>query len=314
MARPLAVLTGATGFLGGPLARALQDGGYDLRVLSRPGGPLAWDGAAPEFAPGRLGEAEAMERLVRGADLVVHAAGLIKAPDRQTYFEVNAEGARTLAAAAARHAPDARFLLVSSITAREPGLSAYGASKAAGEAAVRETLPAGRLTVVRPPAVYGPGDRETLALFKAAAALPVLPLPGGPEARVALIHVADAVAQIVAIAGESPRGAVYTLADARPEGYGWREIMSGTAAAVGRRPALLRIPSGMVLAAGAAGAVLGRLAGQAPMASLGKARELLHPDWSVRPHELWPTAPRCRFDLASGFADAVSWYRQAGWL
>lgn len=314
MARPLAVLTGATGFLGGPLAHALSGRGYDLRVLARADRLPAWDGAPPDTVIGRLGDSDALERLVKGAALVVHAAGLIKAPSRKAYFQVNAEGARGLAAAAARYAPDARFLMVSSLSAREPGLSAYAASKAAGEAAVREVLPPGRLTVVRPPAVYGPGDRETLALFKAAARLPALPLPGGPDARVALIHVADAAAQIAAIAGEPPRGAVYTLADARPLGYGWREIMTAAALALGRRPALFRVPRAAVLAAGGLGSVLGRLPGAAPMASLGKARELLHPDWGVQSHELWPSAPPSRFDLASGFADAVSWYRQAGWL
>ena len=140
MARPLAVLTGATGFLGGPLMRALDADGYDLRVLTRPGAAPAWDGLSPDIMPGRLGDVDALERLVRGADLVVHAAGLIKARSRDAYFAINAEGAARLAAAASRCAPEARVLLVSSLSAREPGLSAYAASKAAGEAAVRAAL------------------------------------------------------------------------------------------------------------------------------------------------------------------------------
>ena len=311
MAGGVAALTGATGFLGRAIAEALLARGYRLRVLGRPGAAFEFP---TEIVTGRLADTEALARLAEGAVLVVHAAGLIKAQRPRDFLPVNVEGARNMAEATARQAPDAHFLLVSSLSAREPQLSAYAASKAAGEAAVREVLAPERLTIVRPPAIYGPGDRETLALFKAIGGLPVLPAPGPAHARLALIHVADAATQIAALAERPASGGVFALADARPEGYGWGEIVEIAAAALGRAaPPILPTPRLAILALGAAGSLLGRI-GPARIMTLGKAREVLHGDWSVRSDELAPGLARPRFDLADGFADTVAWYRLVGWL
>ena len=310
MTKGVAALTGATGFLGRTIAQALLDQGYVLRILARP------DAAPPvpaEVVIGRLADQPALERLMEGAEVVVHAAGLIKARRPVDFLPVNVEGARRMASAAAKVAPQAHFLLISSLSARSPHLSAYAASKAAGEAAVREILPPGRLTVVRPPAIYGPGDRETLALFRTITRLPIVPAPGPGHARMALIHAADAADQIAALAGQRASGATYSLADARPEGYGWREIVRTAGEALGRMPRMAPVPAAAILAAGAVGSLIGRL-GPAQIFTLGKAREALHGDWSVGPGELARQSPAPRFDLPTGFADAVAWYRAHRWL
>ena len=306
----LAALTGATGFLGRSIAEALQARGYRLRILGRPGASFE---RSAEIVTGRLADADALARLAEGAELIVHAAGLIKARRPSDFLPVNVQGARRMAEAAARQAPDARFVLVSSLSAREPQLSAYAASKAAGENAVREVLAPERLTIVRPPAIYGPGDRETLALFQAIARLPALPAPGPAKARLALIHVADAAAQIADLAERDAAGRIFALADGRPEGYGWGEIVTEASRAVGRRPWVLPTPGAAILALGAAGSIAGRL-GPARIMTWGKAREALHGDWGVRPHELAAGLTPPLFDLASGFADAVAGYRARGWL
>ena len=312
MAGRLVALTGATGFLGRALAQALSERGDRLRMLLR---PEAEPPAPGEVVAGRLADLDALGRLVEGADLVIHAAGLIKARRPQDFQPVNVQGVRDIARLTAERAPGARFLLISSLSAREPGLSAYAASKAEAEAVARQALAPVRLTIVRPPAIYGPGDRETLALFRAALSLPVLPLPGPDEARLALIHVADAAGQILALADHPARPDAFALADARAEGYGWREIMRAAAVAVGRRKApLVRVPAALILGLGAANSLIGRLGGEPRIMTLGKAREALHPDWSVSAAERAPVGAGCRFDLGSGFADSVAWYRARGWL
>jgi uncharacterized protein YbjT (DUF2867 family) len=194
MSRGLAAVTGATGFLGRHVVRSLAESGWRIRVLARRDviHPL-WRDLEIEVVLGDLGDQAVLSRLCRGADLVVHTAGLIKARDRQAFEAVNVEGARRLA-----EATGGPMLLVSSLAAREPGLSDYAATKRLGEEAARMLL-GDRLTVVRPPALYGPGDPETLPLFKAAAASPVLPL-FDPGARIALMHVHDAARQIAALA------------------------------------------------------------------------------------------------------------------
>ena len=298
-----AAVTGATGFLGRHLVRALHDAGWSARVLARrdPVQPL-WEGLDVEVVRGDLDDTAALRQLCEGADVVIHVAGLITARSSAEFHAVNADGARRLAQAAEAMAPRAPVILVSSMAAREPGLSAYAASKRAGEAAVGDVV-GERLTVARPPAIYGPGDVATLGLFKLMAWSPVAPVLD-PRARVALIHVDDAARQIAALSGAG--GRTVTLSDARPAGYSWTEIMLTAASALGRTPRTVRVADGLVRFAARFGG--------SPMLTPEKARELLHLDWSVAPEEAWEAAPPPVYDLETGFGHTVNGYRAQGWL
>lgn len=314
MSERLAAVTGATGFIGRHLVRELAQSGWRVRLLLRRDPVVAeWRDARPEIVAGELGDPMALERLVEGADAVIHLAGLIKAARRESFFAVNRDAAAAIARATQRLAPRAHFVQVSSLAAREPGLSDYAASKRAGEDAVREVLGA-RATVLRPSAVYGPGDRETLLFFQLARQRWV-PLLGANDARAALIHVRDLARLIVALAGAEPRDQVLTAADARPEGYRWEEVLGAAARAVGNgSPRFFRAPGALLRGVALLGDA-GRLLGSASMLNSQKLRELRHPDWSVAPGERarvsgW--APE--IDLDAGFADAVAWYRAQHWL
>lgn len=311
---PLVAVTGATGFIGRRLAPALALAGWRVRLLLRRDPVVPeWRMFRPQVVAGDLGDSVALERLVEEAHVVIHLAGLIKAARRSQFFAVNRDGAAALAAITAQVAPTAHFLLVSSLAAREPRLSDYAASKRAGEDAVRE-IAGTRATVLRPPPVYGPGDRETLVLFQLAQWTWV-PLPGPTDARFAMIHVDDLVNLIVALAGNAPHAAVLTAADARPTGYRWDEIFAAAARAVGNaRPRLFHAPGALLRTVAVAGDI-GRGFGAASMLNSQKLRELRHLDWSVTDDERaqvpgWTP----RFSLDAGFADAVAWYRAAGLL
>lgn len=311
---PRVAVTGANGFIGRHLVRTLVDNGWQVRLLlrSEPTAP-EWRDCPLQIVAGSLGDATALERLVEGADAVIHVAGLIKAASRSDFFRVNRDGTLALAQAVQRIAPQAHFLHVSSLAAREPLLSDYAASKRAGEDVAREVL-GKQVTVLRPPAVYGPGDRETLLFFQLARKR-FVPLLGSADARAAMLHVQDLVQLIARLATTAPSGQVLTAADARPEGYGWREVMLAAADAVDNdRAQLVRAPTSLLRAVALIGD-LGRLLGSAQMLNSQKLRELRHVDWAVRKGE-WAQAPGWvpRFDLKTGFADAVSWYRDNGWL
>jgi nucleoside-diphosphate-sugar epimerase len=309
--RCLAAVTGANGFLGRHIVGALGEAGWDVRVLVRAGSARPTWGPEIEVVTGALADADALERLCVGAKAVFHVAGLVKARSRAEFQAVNVEGARRLAEAAARKAPQAHVVLVSSLAAREPRLSAYAASKRAGELAAEQVL-GPQLTVARPAAVYGPGDRETLRLFRAAARSPLLPT-FDPRARLALVHVEDAARQIVELAAGAP-GRSVAVCDGRPEGYAWAEVLGLAARACGRRAALVRVPRPVMLALAATAEGAVRLQGGAPMLTRGKARELLHPDWSIAPAELAPERAAPRYDLSRGLEHTIEWYRRAGWL
>ena len=160
----LVAVTGATGFVGPHLVAALARRGWKIRLLVRRWSPLpSLDGVEADMVLGDVSDEAALRRLVDGADTVIHAAGLIKARRPSDFMTVNRDGTALLSALA----PEAIFVLLSSLAAREPQLSPYAASKRAAEEVVASR--SGPWLTVRAPAVYGPGDRETLAYFRAVA-------------------------------------------------------------------------------------------------------------------------------------------------
>ncbi len=313
----VAAVTGGTGFLGLYIVRALAAAGWRVRILDRklPDGPQPDDPAIDRVA-GDLANRRALRELVDGADLVVHAAGLIKAPNLAAFRAVNVAGTANLTDAindcgAAKH-----LILVSSMVAREPQLSAYAATKREGEELAVRALQ-GRphdWTTVRPCAVYGPADRETLAIFRAATHR-IFPLPGPRAGRVALIHAADAANAIASLGNHGPLGCTFELTDERVEGYAWPEIIAAVEAAMDTKVSTLPLPAVVVRAAAVMNMIAARLTGRTAIFTLGKAREILHADWGsaanrMPPKEIWTP----RIGLNDGFRDTVSWYRKQGWL
>lgn len=314
MTRPRAALTGATGFLGIHLLPALVEAGFDVRILARRDPePGIWQGLAFETVRGDLADAAALAALVQGADVVVHAAGLTKALRGAEFLRVNRDGTAALVNTITSTASGARFLLVSSLAAREPRLSDYAFSKNQAELAVQAAFAGSpeKLAIIRPPAIYGPWDKETLTVFRSTLR-PFASIPG--RGRTALIHAREAAAAIAALA-KSWRAGRYALADARPEGYAMRDLLLAAARATGGKARIVQVPDQIFLAAGSAAGLWARLSGKPLIFGPGKAREMLHADWMVSAAELLPAeifSPRLGLD--AGFADTVAWYRHAGWL
>jgi nucleoside-diphosphate-sugar epimerase len=296
------------------MTRALAESGWRVRLLLRREPDIPeWRDLRPQVVAGSLGDAAALERLVEGTDAVIHAGGLIKAAGRRHFHRVNCECTAALAQTTRQLAPRAHFVFISSLAAREPALSDYAASKQAGEDAVRSLLGA-RATVLRPAAVYGPADRETLRFFQLARQR-FVPLPGPEQARAALIHVGDLARLIVALVASEPKGAVLAAADDRPQGYRWDEVMHMASRAVGNPSARLVRPPRVLWQAVALAGDARRLFGSPAMLSSQKLREVWHADWSVAPDErAQPHGWTPMYDLQTGFADAAEWYRAAGWL
>jgi uncharacterized protein YbjT (DUF2867 family) len=306
---PLAALAGASGFLGRRLVHAFLARGWRVRALVRreaDAAALAAEGA--EALRGDLLDADSLARLQTGADAAINCAGLIKARDLQAFLAVNRDGAARFA-----EASTARQVLVSSLAAREPQLSHYAASKRAGEDAAL-AVAGGRLAVIRPPVIYGPGDRETLQLFRFAARSSLAPMPGARAARLAMAHADDVAAAVVDLAERHSLAGTWAVGGDRPAGYAWEEIADAAWRAFGRRPRVIRLPDWSLMAAGAVSELTAPLQRAAPIFTRGKAREILHGDWAISPAELAPGAPAARYTLEAGFADAVGWYRAAAWL
>lgn len=311
----VAALTGGTGFLGRHIARALIDEGWTVRMLVRraPDLPELAD-AAIELVPGDLDDAGALLRLCAGAEAVIHAAGLVKAATRAAFFHANAVGAANIAAAWTETAPEARFTLISSMAAREPLLSHYAASKREAETRVAEIAGARDWRALRPGAIYGAHDEETLKVLKLAAG-PVQFMLNAPETRVTLIDARDAAAAVAALAALPGGGAVSELSDARAEGYTWRELSETAARALGRAPRPVRIPAAALHALGRLGDIAAAGFGSAEMLTSPKVREILHQDWSsALSRQPDPAVWRPRVALEDGLRDMADWARSVGKL
>ena len=138
------------------------------------------------------------------------------------------------------------------------------------------------VTVLRPPAVYGPGDTEMLALFRLMGR-GLVPVFGSPDARFSLIYVEDLADAVVAWQRASvPSAGVLELDDGQPRGYGWPDVCSIVSSIVGRPVRQIRLPAAALALPAALNTAAGLLPGYDPMFSLGKLRELRHPDWVCR--------------------------------
>jgi nucleoside-diphosphate-sugar epimerase len=304
-------MTGATGFVGRSIARELRDRGWRLRALvRRPAPEMAND---IEQVPGSMEDAASLSALVRDARIVVHCAGAIRAARREDFRRVNAFGTRRLLAAV-RQAPEPpRVLLMSSLAAREPRLSAYAASKREAEDMLAEC--GVDHCTIRPPAVYGPGDRATLPLFRLLTRA-VAVLPGSPRSRFSLIFVDDLAACVGAVIDRPLwNGGLVEPDDGQPRGYAWADLAAIAGRRLGIRVRLLLLPKWLLWVPAAIAEALASVLGRLPVITLGKLRELYHDDWVSRPTaqgllEGWQA--RTRF--SEGFARTLRWYVQNGWI
>jgi nucleoside-diphosphate-sugar epimerase len=312
---PVAAITGGTGFVGRSVARRLAASGWRIRLLARshPAHEQLRD-IAFETIIGALADRSSLERLVRSADIVVHCAGLIRAGSADAFHATNIEGSRNLGEAVSHAAPAARIIAVSSLAAREPGLSPYAQSKRAGERAILDAAPPARCLIVRPTAVFGPWDRDTLHIFRLIER-GLAPVLNGPAARLSLIHVDDLADAIAALARKPPPDSLYELDDGKDGGYSWLDILSSAAAALGKKPIYVRVPPSLLRGAAATAQTLAYITGKTTPFTVAKAGELLHSDWTCQvsrrpPGDLW----RPRIGIADGFSTTAAWYRSAGWL
>jgi nucleoside-diphosphate-sugar epimerase len=269
-------LTGATGFIGKILLERLTGAGRQVRALTRRPRPPRMN---TQWVRGDLEDTAALEELVRGAAAVIHCAGAVRGASQSAFLRTNAQGTLHLVEAASRQAPPPRFLLISSLAAREPQLSWYAASKYRAEQILAERAGSMPWTVFRPTAVYGPGDRELSPLFRATRR-GVLPMVGRETARFGLLHVDDLAAAVLSwMAVELPSGGVFELDDGTPGGYDRDQVARIAGEVWGRPVRPLALPVALVSLVAGSNLVLSRLFRYAPMLTPGKVRELTHPDW-----------------------------------
>jgi len=297
-------VTGGTGFVGSHLIDAALAAGHSIKALTRREQPER-DGI--DWVLGDLSTRDALEWLVDEADAIIHVAGTISGHSAAEFEIGNVAG--TLAMLAAATAGGVRrFVHVSSLAAREPKLSLYGGSKYRAEQLVHSS--GLDWAIVRPPAVYGPGDRETLELFRMAK-LGLMLMP--PRGRVSVIHANDLAQLLLALTGPSvPSNILIEADDGKPGGWTHREFGRALAAAVGTRAAVISSPGILLRLAARADQLL---RGEKAKLTVDRAAYFSHRNWVVEPKraapaDLWQP----RIETVHGLADTARWYREQGWL
>lgn len=302
---PLA-LTGATGFVGSMVLDLARQQGLAVRALTRKPQDRV---AGIEWVPGSLADRAALAELCRGAGAVLHIAGAVNLPTREEFAAANVAGTQGLVEAA-RAAGISRFVHVSSLAAREPGLSDYGWSKAGAEDVVRDS--GLDWTMIRPPAIYGPRDTEMFEMFRAAR-WGVLPVPAG--GRASMIHVADLARLLLAAAGVGGPDWMHRTFepdDGTPQGWAHAALAQAIGQSVGRRVWAPGLAPGL-LHLGAR--IDAKLRGPQARLTVDRARYMSHPDWVANPAlavpgHLWVP----RIPTMEGLVQTARWYRENGWL
>lgn len=273
----LVALTGATGFVGNRLQSRLLESGYRVRALVRPGSRrMAQTLPGCETIALQLDDASALRDALADVSALVYCAGSVRGRFADDFRAANVHGVRHVAEALQGHQQPPPLLLVSSLAASRPHVSNYALTKHEGEAILHSRLDL-PWTILRPPALYGPGDQEMLPLLRWLRR-GIAPVTGPLDQRLSLLHVDDFADAVQAWMGEPApcRHQTYAIDDGTPGGYDWPAM--GRAVA-GRPVRLLPVPASVLHSAGAINGLLSLAFGYAPMLTPGKVRELRQAHW-----------------------------------
>jgi len=323
------LVTGSTGFVGSHLVKKLIQQGRHVRCLIRKTTKVEHINDLPvEFVHADFDNMDSLRTAVDGVDYVFHIGGVTKSKDRQGYFKGNHETTKNLLAAVMEHNPNIkRFVLTSSLTAVGPGydlepvdetipyhpITTYGKSKMAAEKeclAVTDKIP---ITIIRPPAVYGPRDKDIYAFFKSVNGH-IVPLSGFSRKVLSFVHVYDLVDGIIA-AAENPKAAGQIYFISNDEAYDWEQFGDITKKILQTWAVKIRIPQFALYTVAAFSETIARLQGKAALINIEKACDGVQANWLCSPKKAHVELDfKTKLSLEDGIANTIEWYRDNGWL
>jgi nucleoside-diphosphate-sugar epimerase len=321
-------VTGATGFIGSHLSEALVARGHEVTCLARGPEKTKWIAHLPvRIHYGDVSKPETLPDFAAGQDVIVHAAGITKGVDLDEYLQVNVGGTENLLnAIKARNTALKRFIYISSQEAMGPcpdgvpmaedhernPLSMYGKSKHFAEKILNRYRDSISMSIIRPPTVYGPRDRDVYAYFRLAAR-GITPVVGYSN-TVSMAYVKNLVSGIT-LAIERPLGSFrsYFFTDGAP--LTWTEVAELIANALGKRTVRIRIPSLCMRMAGGISGFYTSLTNKAVLLSRDKIEAMKNPYWIVSDERARSELGyRPAYTTEQGIRETALWYKSENWL
>lgn len=323
------LVTGATGFIGSHLVELLLKKNFTVRCLLRKTSNPVWLKDLPvELVYGDLFDMAALRQAVQDVQYVYHSAGLTKAKTEEEYFRGNSLGTKNLLDALKEYNPGIRrFVLLSSQAAAGPSptkdpineevlphpITSYGRSKLAAEHECHSAAETIKCTIVRPPVVYGPRDKDVFEFFHTVSR-GLQPMAGLSEKFVSMILVSDLIRGTV-MAAESEKAVGQTYFISSKAVYGWREIGEITRHVLDKSVLRIRIPEPGIYAIAAVAELMARFSSRPALINFEKARDMVQNYWTCD-----STKAKRDFgfeqevSLEEGIRSTVEWYKRAGWL
>jgi dihydroflavonol-4-reductase len=324
-----ALVTGSTGFIGSHLVEKLVQRDYTVRCLIRRSTKIEYIKSLPvEFVNADFEDIESLKAAADGVDYVFHIGGVTKSKDKQGYFKGNHETTRNLLAAVLERNPGIkRFVMASSLTAVGPGhdlvpvdeatpyhpITTYGRSKMEAEKECVARFSKIPITIIRPPAVYGPRDKDIYAFFKSVNSH-MIPLSGFGRKVLSFVHGYDLVDGFIA-AAEHPKAAGQIYFISNEEIYDWVQFGNIAKKILNKWAIGLRLPHFALYSVAAVSENIARLQGKAALINIEKARDGVQKNWLCSPKKAEVELGfRTKLSLEDGIANTIEWYKKNGWL
>jgi dihydroflavonol-4-reductase len=323
------LVTGATGLIGSHLVEALHMKGYQIRCLVRKSSDRKWLNNLPvEFVEGDYNDPASLAPAVRKIDYIYHSAGVTKSKTKAGYFEGNHLPTKNLLQSVLANNPGLkRFIHISSGAAVGPGtgtdpiredtpfhpITTYGISKMEAEKECLRLMDRLPITIVRPPAVYGPRDKDVFEFFNTMKK-GLQPMIGFSDTYVSLIHVKD-LANGIVLAGENPQSAGETYFISSERFYTWRELGEITAHVMGTKVFRVHIPKFIVYVIAVFAEFFSIFSSKPALINIEKAKDMVQTSWVFSIDKAREKLGfKESFSIETGIRDTIQWYRKNHWL
>ncbi len=327
--KPIAVITGANGFVGSHLTEYLLSKNYEVHAIVRRSSNMQWIKDLPiQVHPIGIENIETLKPVLAKANYIFHIAGVVKAKDWAEYYEGNVNTTKNILEAAIGNDQLKRIVVTASLACSAPTvpgkpvneetlsnpLTFYGKSKLEQEQltlSYKDILP---VTVLRPPVVFGERDTEVFLFFKTMK-MGIFPSLGFDEKTLSLVYIKDLVRGMeMAATSENSKGQQYFIGGQKDE-YTWKEMADISAKYLGKKYIRIRVPHFMVHMVAHISEWVAHITGDTATINTQKANEMVQSSWSCESKKAERDfGYKAIYPLDEAIKNTITWCKTKKWL